>query len=182
MRTRSERDFNAGSALCKRIDLWHATDSMASETEVSDFMYSLVRLLKPAIVVETGCYTGVTTLRMARALKTNRHGRMATCDIQENHVAAMNDAARRRSLPLEAFCVSGVELIGRFDAIDLAFIDSGGNRQDEVARVRPRMNRFGVIALHDTAPHDPESRIQNSIDLPWLYMNTPRGLTLFQVR
>jgi len=155
---------------------------MASEMEVSDFMYSLIRLLKPGIVLETGCYTGVTTLRMARALKTNRYGRMATCDVRENLVAEINHASRRRSLPLEAFSESGVELISRFDAIDLAFIDSGGDRQEEVSRVRAKMNRFGVIALHDTAPHHPESRIQNSIDLPWLYMNTPRGLTLFQVR
>ena len=182
LRRRSEEDFTARSAFCKRVDLWHATDSMASEMEVSDFMYSLVRLLKPGMVVETGCYTGVTSMRMARALKTNRHGRLATCDIQENLVEEMNQAARRRCLPLEAFCISGLELIGRCDAIDLAFIDSGGNREDEVARARAKMNRFGVIALHDTAPHHPESRIQDAIDLPWLYMNTPRGLTLFQVR
>lgn len=179
---RSERDFTPASALCPRVDLWRATDSLASEMEVSDFMYALIRLLKPGIVVETGCYTGVTTLRMARALKTNRHGRMATCDIKENLVAEMNQAARRRTLPLEAFCMSGVELIGRFDRIDLAFIDSGGNREAEVGRAVRRMNRFGVVALHDTAPHHPESRIQASLDLPYLYMNTPRGLTLFQVR
>ena len=57
-----------------------------------------------------------------------------------------------------------------------------GNREAEVGRAVRRMNRFGVVALHDTAPHHPESRIQASLDLPYLYMNTPRGLTLFQVR
>jgi predicted O-methyltransferase YrrM len=182
MGVRSEQDFTPASALCSRVDLWRAADSMASEIEVSDFMYSLIRLLKPALVVETGCYTGVTTLRMARALKSNRYGRMETCDIRADFVAAMNHAAQRRSLPLAAFCMSGVELIGRFDTIDLAFIDSGGNREAEVGRVARRMKRFGVIALHDTAPHHPESRIQDSVGLPYLYMNTPRGLTLFQVR
>jgi hypothetical protein len=119
---------------------------------------------------------------MARALKTNRYGRLATCDLCQELVSEMNQAASRRNLPMEAWCMSGVDLIGRLEAIDLAFIDSGGDREAEIAGAIPRMSRFGVIALHDTAPHHPESSIQHSLNLPYLYMNTPRGLTLFQVR
>ena len=178
----SEGRFTQSSRFCPRVDLWHATDSMAAETEVSDFMYSLVRLLKPKVVIETGCYTGVTTLRMARALKANRYGHLSTCDIEQEHVDEMNEISRRRSLPLEAFRTTGLELIGRFDSIDLAFIDSGGDRAAEIAKVLRRMGRFGVVALHDTAPHHWESGIQESVKLPYLYMNTPRGLTLFQVQ
>ena len=175
----SEQRFTASNTLCPRTHLWHATDAMAPETEVADFMYALVRLLKPGLVLETGCYLGFTAVRMAQALKENGYGRLVTCDIEERYVSELN--VRSEDLPLEAFRTSGVELLARFESIDLAFIDSGGDREKEVRQAARRMGRFGVIVLHDTAPNQTESGIPKSVGLPHLYMNTPRGLTLFQV-
>ena len=52
---------------------------------MGEFLYGLIRMLKPDLVVETGCYKGGATRAMARAIIDNGFGvecRVVTC---ENH-------------------------------------------------------------------------------------------------
>src|SRR5437870_1468065 len=60
-------------------------DSGATEVEVSEFLWGLVRLLKPKQILETGCYTGVSSLFMAQALKDNGFGGLVTLEIENTH-------------------------------------------------------------------------------------------------
>lgn len=179
-----ESDFTKPSQLCPRVHLWAAPDSMSSECEVSDFLFSLVRLLKPSVVLETGCFLGATSVAIGHALKSNEHGRLVTCDIDAGLVEQVHELAKRFQLPINVTHCDSASLINRTKSIDLAFIDSGEDRANEVTSLIPKMTRFGVIALHDTAPHQwqVEEEYFESRGLQCLYMNTPRGLTLFQRR
>src|ERR1700676_3065066 len=46
------------TSVCPRPDRWHCYDEQATEVEVLDFLYALVVMLKPDVVLETGCYYG----------------------------------------------------------------------------------------------------------------------------
>ena len=39
---------------------WEVHDGTASEIEMTDFLYGLVRMLKPKLIVETGTYRGAS--------------------------------------------------------------------------------------------------------------------------
>jgi len=178
----SESAFTKPTRLCRRVDLWSAPDAMSSECEVTDFLYALVRLLKPKVVLETGCFLGVTSVAIGRALETNGYGRLVTCDLDGDLVAEVNQLAASLRLPIESVHASSTEVIGSLVSVDLAFVDSGYDRAAEVTSLIPKMSRFGIIALHDTAPHQwqVDDAYFESQGLRCLYMNTPRGLTLFQ--
>jgi predicted O-methyltransferase YrrM len=183
-RSSAESEFTEPSPICPRVDLWSAPDAMSSECEVTEFLYALVRLLKPTVVLEAGCFLGATSVAIGRALKINRHGRLITCDIDASLVLHVKHLASRFQLPIEAMHSASTALITKTQSVDLAFVDSGANRVREVRLLIRKMSRFGVIALHDTAPHQWRigNRYFDAHGLQGLYMNTPRGLTLFQRR
>jgi hypothetical protein len=64
---------------------WEVYDGTASEVEMGDLLYGLVRMLKPDLVVETGTYKGNSTQRMAKAVEKNGLGRIVTCDPYQNN-------------------------------------------------------------------------------------------------
>lgn len=177
-----ESQFTKPSELCPRPELWHSPNGMASETEVGDFLFGLTRLLKPTVVVETGCHDGTTSFKIAEAIKANKYGSFLTCDIEEHYVVSLRTEAVKRGLSIDAQCMRGHQLIQKCTFIDLAFLDSGGNREIEVSLALKKMSRFGVIALHDTAPHQMGSSIPTRFQMPSIYFNTPRGLTLFSAQ
>lgn len=179
-----ESAFTEPSTICPRVDLWSAPDCMSSECEVTEFLYALVRLLKPAVVVETGCFIGATSVAIGRALKINRHGRLISCDLDAELVTHVREAVTSFQLPVQVNHCASMALISKLSTVDLAFVDSGTNRLREVRALAPKMSRFGVIALHDTAPHHWQFGNSHfeSHGLQGMYMNTPRGLTLFQKR
>jgi predicted O-methyltransferase YrrM len=180
----SENAFTNPTALCPRVDLWSAPDDMSSECEVTDFLYSLVRLLKPKIVLETGCFLGATSGAIGHALKRNKYGRLITCDVDPGLADHVTKLARRLRLPIDVLHADSSQAIRRLQAIDLAFVDSGEDRPKEILSLIPKMSAFGIIALHDTAPHHRlvEHDYFESRGLKYIYMNTPRGLTLLQRR
>src|SRR3990167_7989976 len=65
-------------------------NSAGTEVEISEFLYSLVRILKPKLVLETGTHKGISSTYIGQALRdNNRGGKLITCEIfQEN----INDA------------------------------------------------------------------------------------------
>jgi predicted O-methyltransferase YrrM len=163
--------------------LWSAYDAQAAEVEVLEFVHALVRLLKPTLALETGCHRGASSLSIASALARNGRGRLHTCDIQPDLVAALAARAQREGLPIEVTCQSGLDLIESLHEIDFALIDSGSYRKEEAEALVTRLSPLGMFALHDTAPHHAAGYERLIPDgLEYIYMNSPRGLTLFQRR
>src|ERR1044071_5258126 len=102
---RPESDDVKPYPACPDPGLWVARDSTASEIELGDFLYGLVRLIKPKTVLETGCYLGDTSVRIAQALKKNGYGMLMTCDIEPDRVARTK--YRLSGFPGEVFCCRG---------------------------------------------------------------------------
>jgi len=53
------------------------------EPQVYPLIYGLVRAIKPSRVVETGTFTGKSTISIAKALKDNNHGFLWSIDIKD---------------------------------------------------------------------------------------------------
>src|SRR3981081_2472231 len=59
---------------------WRMFDSMTAEAEVLEFLRTVVTTIKPELVVETGTFSGISTLWIAEGLKANGRGRVITCE------------------------------------------------------------------------------------------------------
>jgi predicted O-methyltransferase YrrM len=119
-------------------------DGMASEYEMHDFLYGLVRLMKPELVVETGCYHGLMTRRLGEAVSANGHGKVISCDVEPEQVSQA--ISRCEGLPVEVRLSKAEDLPELHDA-DLIFSDSSEqSRFLEYHRAKPGC----VFLMHDT--------------------------------
>lgn len=183
----NEHDLTQGrNPLCPNDELWTTRDEQSSEDEVNEFLYALIRLIKPQFVVETGSYLGDGTIQIAKALKKNGRGRIMTCETIMDRCVAVQARIDQEGLGEIAQVVNttGLELIKQCGSlIDFAFIDSspeGKVRGAEIQELLKYLRPLKMFALHDTAPqHGQINAVAEAIKLPKVYFNTPRGLTLF---
>ena len=164
-------------------------DSMSAEVEVLDFLKAVVTTIKPELVVETGTFSGLSTLRIAEGLKENGAGRVITCEFDKK----VYDTAKKRfaesSLAkwIDARNESSLEMNvpGR---IDMLFCDSDAPlREQEVRRFLPQMNPYGIILMHDASSamktvREAALRLEAEGLLSVLLLATPRGLVMAQKR
>lgn len=151
---------------------------MASEHEVYDFLYALVRLLKPKTILETGCYKGGATKAMARAAKTNGIGFVYSCDTDPIKCSEAVSTDELLACYGGVQNISGIELCGKVKEVDFAYIDSSGDRVAEVAALQ--LAPGGVVVLHDSkrAQYEPIKLLR-----PWKAIwevDTIQGITVFQ--
>lgn len=128
--------------------VWECQDSLSSEVETQEFLYGLVRLLKPAVVVETGCYHGEASLVIASALRMNGHGHLYTCDILSR--MAIETAEKLSGYPATVVCMDACEMLMGIQNVDLAFIDGSAERTKEMLA----LNNPRFVVLHDAANPD----------------------------
>jgi predicted O-methyltransferase YrrM len=175
---------------CPHPEYWHSPDSEATEVEVSEFIGSLVRMIQPDFVLETGTYMGHTTLEIARALYMNGHGRGISLEADGNLAA---EAQRR----LQNFMGSNntVQVLNMnsmeynpIENIDFAFFDSwqeGRILEFEKFYNAGWLKKGAIVAFHDTAPHHQvrKSIVEGGHDyFTIIDFHTPRGLVLGQVK
>lgn len=137
---------------------WTAPDEMASEYEVGDLLFGLVRMAKPRLVVETGTYQADTSRRIGHALIANGIGRLVTCDILDR--GAYVDS-RCAGLPVRFRQCNSLELPELKEA-DLVFCDSGdtNTRSAEYAKVKSGC----IFVMHDTASFPDVGRFVRASD------------------
>ncbi len=182
-------EYHRPTPECPHPERWHMYDSMSAEVEVLDFLKALVIMTKPELVVETGTFSGLSTLRIAEGLKQNGVGRVITCE-WDNKVY---DAAKKRFADsglgkwIEARNASSLEM--EVDGpIDMLFCDSDPElREQEVRRFLPQMNPYGLILIHDASSHmksvrEGALRLEAEGLIAVLLLPTPRGLVLAQKR
>lgn len=175
------------TSVCPNPELWHAYDSMATELEVLDFLSSLIYMLKPKVLVETGCYHGYGTEQLILGCQLNGFGFVYTCDLDA--VCIEKTKLKIGGTVFESYAVeqvSGVELIqGILDPIDFAFLDSGNDeaRCEELRALYPKLSPGGVVAIHDTGIHTYLREkylpaLLRELKMQYIFFDTPRGLTL----
>ncbi len=178
-------EMSRPTSRCPHPERWHAWDDMATEVEVLAMISYLVNMLKPSVIVETGCYTGYGTVALEEGLIGNGDGHIYTCDLQSEMVVKTRNRVGS-SVSVEQ-CM-GAELIGKLPVIDFAFLDSGGDasvRADELRLVIPKLSPWGVVVVHDTGETHPDHReaieaVVKELDLAAVFFDTPRGVAIIR--
>lgn len=129
----------------------------AVETETAFLLYAVVRVRRPAIVVESGVANGHSTSVLLAALHTNGHGSLHSYDIRTDVGALVPDEYRERwrlvvgdpHEPETAF----LDLLGDVGgAIDMFFHDADHSylgQLFEFENVWPRLSDGGVLVSDD---------------------------------
>lgn len=125
------------------------------ECEVADFLYGMVRILKPKMVFESGTYKGISSAYIAQGLKDNNRGVLDTCEINDLHI----ETSKQLWTMLEVFPKwvkpHRIESL-KFEAVcnyDLMFLDSEPNlRFHELVRFYPHLSEGGYAFIHDCPP------------------------------
>jgi predicted O-methyltransferase YrrM len=186
---RLQPEYHRPTPECPHPDRWSMFDSMTAEAEVLEFLRTLVTTIKPELVVETGTFSGISTLWIAEGLKANGRGRIVTCEfdpqvydnakarIQASGLADWIDLRNQSSLEMK---IDGV--------IDLFFSDSDMPiREQEIRRFLPQINPFGLVLMHDASSHlkivrDAALQLEQEGLLSVVLLPTPRGLVVAQKR
>ena len=125
---------------------YKAIDIMAAELEVQEFLYSLVRLHRPAIVIESGAGKGYSTLAIAGALERNQHGYLWSYE----PIEALREVAQNRVGDIAHAIVQAGDsrdYEGEEYDVGLVFLDSGqATRVDEIIYW---LYRRCVLVIHD---------------------------------
>lgn len=182
-------EYHRATPECPHPELWSMYDSMTAEVEVLEFLRTLVTTIKPELIVETGTFSGLSTLWMAEGLKQNGRGRIVTCEFDPVVSAKAKErfAASELNSWIDLRNQSSLELNVE-GQIDLLFSDSDMPvREQEVRRFLPQMNPYGLILMHDASSHlkvvrEAALKLEREGLISVVLLPTPRGLVVAQKR
>jgi predicted O-methyltransferase YrrM len=182
-------EYHRATPECPHPERWSMYDSMTAEVEVLEFLRCVVTTMKPELVVETGTFSGISTLWIAEGLQANGRGKVITCEYDP--VVYANAKQRIDSSELSRWieCRNESSLEMRVNGtIDLLFSDSDMPiREQEVRRFLPQMNPYGLILMHDASSHLQQVReaalkLESEALISVVLIPTPRGLVVAQKR
>ena len=185
----TQPDWTPPTPECPHPERWEMMDPMTAEVEVLQFLKTLVKTVKPELIVETGTFMGVSTVWMAEGLKENGVGRIVTIEYDPKAFAKAKQRIDGSGLGkwIEYRNESSLEakIAGR---IDLLFSDSDLKiRESEVRHFLPQINPNGLILMHDASSHfqvvrEAALRMEKEGLISVVLMPTPRGLVVAQKR
>jgi prolipoprotein diacylglyceryl transferase len=184
-----QSEYHKPTPECPYPERWHMYDSMTAEVEVLDFLEAIVTTIKPELVVETGTFSGLSTLRIAEGLKANGFGRVITCEYDAKVFAAAKErfAAAGLAQWIEARNESSLDM--KVDGrIDVLFCDSDAPiREQEVRHFLPQLNPYGLILMHDASSamktvRQAALQMEQEGLISVVLLPTPRGLVVAQKR
>jgi predicted O-methyltransferase YrrM len=182
-------EYHRPTPECPNPEQWSMYDAMTAETEVLEFLRTLVTTVKPKLVVETGSFLGVSTLWIAEGLKQNGFGKIVSCEFDPLVYAKASEKIAQSGLSewIELRNESSLEMKVE-GMIDLFFSDSDiPIREQEIRRYLPQINPYGLILMHDASSHlklvrDAALKLESEGLLSVVLLPTPRGLAIAQKR
>lgn len=177
-----ESAFTKPTSKCPHPEYWHSENTGSTEIEVTEFIAALVRLLQPEYVLETGTYQGQTAKAIGEALQANGHGKLVTLEIGTESMKIAK--SRCEGLPVEIIHADSMKYLPD-QTIDLAFIDSGDQRVEEIKHYYNHFKNGAFVVIHDTALDKPwkaelwDMAMNGNIYI--MEFSTPRGLVLAEV-
>ncbi len=184
-----QSEYHRATPECPHPERWSMYDSMTAEVEVLEFLRCVVTTIKPELVVETGTFSGISTLWIAQGLKANGIGRVVTCEFDPLVYASAKKRFEASELNTLIDCRNESSLEMKVDGtIDLLFSDSDMPiREQEVRRFLPQMNPQGLILMHDASSHLKQVReaalkLESEGLISVVLLPTPRGLVVAQKR
>lgn len=172
------------------------------ECEVGEFFYSLVRMMKPTSILETGTHFGISSTYFGLALKHNNKGVITTLDPAYYEEAKLI----HKTMELEGFVnqvAIHAENFKTDELYDIILLDSEPKlRFNEFDLFYKNLKPGGLIMIHDLHSHlsygsfnkdhpdfigwpfgDFREKIGKYIEsheIQTISFSTPRGLTIFQ--
>lgn len=166
---------HSGFAPCNEDNRYDVPgcSGICTEVETLTLMFGLVRMLRPALVVETGCNVGCMTQTIMQALLANGTGDMATCDTE---VAHCTDTRTRCGVFPAISCCEGLVLVQRAPDADLYFLDSSDeSRMAELEWLKSHGKSGAVVTVHDTNLYSHVRKVVESFPR-YVLLGGPRGL------
>src|SRR5688572_5312530 len=125
------------------------------EMEVGEFLYSLVRLLKPTRVLETGTHWGIGAMYMGLGVKHNKKGKVTTIEFQP---PVYNKAVERmKTLGLDDVVetiLGDVRYYQTTDKFQLILLDTEPQtRFAELVNFYDNLDEGGFVFIHDLHRH-----------------------------
>ena len=180
-------EYHRATRECPHPERWSMLDSMTAEVEVLEFLRTLVTTIKPELVVETGTFSGISTLWIAEGLKANGRGRVITCEfdpkVYENAKARIGGSGLGEWIELRNESSLEMKIQG---TIDLFYSDSDMPiREQEIRRFLPQISPYGVILMHDASSHlkivrEAALKLEAEGLISVVLLPTPRGLVVAQ--
>lgn len=150
------------------------------ECETGEFMYGLLRILKPQNALETGTHFGVGASYMGMALQDNGFGHLDTIEfLPDIHTVAKKRIAR---LGLENQVTCHFGDVAKFEptvTYDFILLDTEPQtRFAELLKFEPYLMPGGFLFIHDLHPH--MHQIPNEEHgFAWPYGKIPKEMTKF---
>ena len=174
---------------CPHPERWKMLDPQTAEIEVLDLLESLIRAVKPELIVETGTFIGHSAIRMARALQENGIGRIITIEYDPAVFAKAKQQIEASGVAPWIECRNASSLDTTIHgAIDLFYSDSDLNiREQEVRHFLPQIKPQGLVLIHDASSHfkvvrEAALRLEAEGLLSVVLLSSPRGLCIAQKR
>lgn len=173
------------------------------ELEVGEFIYGLVRMIKPNSVCETGTHKGVGSSYIGLALSDNGKGHLDTIEFDsqfydEDHYM-WDSLGIGNYITLHQMRVEDFDLSGKM--FDIIFLDTEPNlRFNELLKFWDNLKPGGIVLIHDlgagmgqtgievngqkdwpfgTLP-DKVKKLISTHELQSFHFSTPRGLYMAQ--
>jgi len=182
-------EYHRATPECPHPERWSMFDSMTAEVEVLEFLRTLVTTVKPELVVETGTFSGISTLWIAEGLKANGRGKVVSCEfdpkVYQNARERIEKSGLAQWIELRNESSLEMKVNGR---IDLFFSDSDMPvREQEVRRFLPQISPYGLIVMHDASSHlkvvrQAALKLESEGLISVVLLPTPRGLVVAQKR
>ena len=132
-------------------------DGDACQRHEQDFIWGLVRAIKPKVCVETGTHKGLTSIYIARALEDNNAGHLYTvdpCDWQQEDTFNSLSPNLKKFITFQSIRGDEIELEQK---IDFLFIDGFHGQKDvveEMDHLFPMLNERALVLFHDCSEVD----------------------------
>ena len=164
---------------------WNYGGDMSTEGEVLDLLYSLVRVQRPEVCVETGTYHGHGTLAIAKALDKNERGHLWTVENYDLYEYAGHD--RVTHVYADSVVWSDqLDTNAPEEAVDFAFVDCGepDGRLEVFRNMLKHMRKGGLIAVHDTRFYDDQflDALNAATGFPGFTFPALNGLTIWRIK
>jgi len=169
-------------------------DSGGCETAVGEFLFGLVKSIKPLRILETGLYSAISAMFMADALKDNGFGHLDCVEYEQIHIERSKDRLSKMGLlPLVTVYNQSSLDFQPSGEYDLVHLDTEPFcRFSEFKKLYNFVKLGGFIIIHDLNEllGDRKSPWEDFVELigdkikdnevQVIHLPTPRGITLFQ--
>jgi len=178
-----------GDIAGKSAQLWSMFDGFTAEAEVLDFLYALVRMVKPARAIETGTWLGRSAVAISSAMRDNGFGKLTSLELDPE--VAKYALAEIHSAQLRDWVEVIIERSLNFEPdkeLEFALLDSDiGVRAEEFRHLYEKMAPGATVVFHDTGVQhlglaESIGELISQGRLVGSFLPTPRGIFVGSVQ